>query len=160
MRTGIYSPITVKLEKCKPESAYDIMEKVFTNIALGFEISDPMTKLPDEYEDKVFKELNYAPVEGKYGYLIFKNDSEHPLEQDLQLDLAGADIIWPEDARDYERFTQVVDAGKTSIILFRKHDRAQQSLKMSSVYIPRKMTEAELNKLVLEQGEKNLFEEG
>ena len=42
-----------------------------------------MTKLPEEYEEKVFKELNYAPVEGKYGYLIFKNDSEHPLEQEL-----------------------------------------------------------------------------
>ena len=42
-----------------------------------------MTKLPEEYEDKVFKELNYTPVEGKYGYLIFKNDSDHSLEQEL-----------------------------------------------------------------------------
>ena len=46
-----------------------------------------MTKLPEEYEDKVFKELNYDPVEGKFGYLIFKNDSEYNLEQELQLDL-------------------------------------------------------------------------
>ena len=83
VRTGIYSPITVRLEKCQPDSAYQIMEKVFTQFALSREINDPMTKLPEEYEDKVFKELNYAPVEGKYGYLIFKNDSEHPLEQEL-----------------------------------------------------------------------------
>lgn len=87
MRTGIYSPITVKLEKCKPDAAYEIMEKVFTQIALSKEINDPMTKLPEEYEDKVFKELNYDPVEGKFGYLIFKNDSEYNLEQELQLDL-------------------------------------------------------------------------
>ena len=87
VRTGIYSPITVKLEKCKPEAAYEIMEKVFTQIALSKEINDPMTKLPEEYEDRVFKELNYDPVDGKFGYLIFKNDSEYNLEQELQLDL-------------------------------------------------------------------------
>ena len=126
------------------------MEKVFTQFALEREINDPMTKLPPEYEDQVFKELNYSPVEGKYGYLIFKNDSEHPLEQELQLDLQGADIIWPEDARDYERYTQITEVGETSLVLFRKHDRASQTLKISSFYIPRKMTEFELDKIVKE----------
>ena len=38
----------------------------------------------------------------------------------MQLDIIGADIVWPEDARDYERFNIVTDANSTSLILFRK----------------------------------------
>ena len=63
------------MEKCKSKEGYEILSRVFTRIAMSREITEPLQKLPQEYEDKVFRELNYGPVDGKFGYLVFKNDS-------------------------------------------------------------------------------------
>ena len=49
IRTGIYSPYNIKLEKCKTNIAYPIMSAMFTNIAKGKEITEPLQKLPPEY---------------------------------------------------------------------------------------------------------------
>ena len=95
----------------------------------------------------------------KFGYLLIKNDSKYALEQELQLELIGAEIVWPEDARDYDRFNVFTDVGSTSLILLRKTERSGQTMKISSFYIPRKMTEYELDKLVKIEGEKEYFEE-
>jgi len=121
VRTGLYSPVNIKMEKCKQAVGYEIISRVFTRLALEREITEPLAKLPHEYEDKVFRELNYGPVEGKFGYLIFKNDSRYDLEQELQLDIIGADIVWPKEAAEYERFNMVTEANSgTSLVLFRK----------------------------------------
>ena len=80
VRTGIYSPVNIRLEKCKNSTGYEVLQKVFTTIAMSREIKEPLQKLPQEYENKVFRELNYGPVDGKFGYLVFKNDSKYPLE--------------------------------------------------------------------------------
>ena len=78
----------------------------------------------------------------------------------MQIDLIGAEIVWPEDARDYERFNLVTEVNSTSLVLFRKLERETPTLKISSFYIPRLMSEYELDKLVKIEGDKQCFEEG
>ena len=83
IRTGIYTPVPFRLEKGERSYGYEIISRVFTRRALGRDISEPLKDLPKEYEEKVCRELNYDPVESKFGYLIFKNDSKYDLEQEL-----------------------------------------------------------------------------
>jgi len=80
VRTGIYTPVPFKLERCERGYGYEIISRVFTRYALGRDISEPLKDLPKEYEEKIYRELNYDPVESKFGYLIFKNDSKYDLE--------------------------------------------------------------------------------
>ena len=68
------------MEKCKNSVGYALLATVFTSIAKGRQITEPLQKLPPEYDENVFRELNYGPVDGKFGYLVFKNDSKYPLE--------------------------------------------------------------------------------
>ena len=42
--------------------------------------NNALSELPPEYEDRVYRELNYGPVDGKFGYLIFKNEAKYELE--------------------------------------------------------------------------------
>ena len=35
IRTGIYSPVNIKMEKCKNNTGYSLLANVFTNIAKG-----------------------------------------------------------------------------------------------------------------------------
>ena len=72
--------MNIKLEKCKNSAGYAMLQKIFTNIAESREINEPLQKLPAEYDNRVFRELNYGPVDGKFGYLVFKNESKYPLE--------------------------------------------------------------------------------
>ena len=55
-----------------------------------------------------------------FGYIIYKNMSHYSLEQKLQISLEGAEIVWPEQAQEFEEFTLVTEPDTLSILIFRK----------------------------------------
>ena len=42
-----------------------------------------MTELPAEYKNRCYKDIDYNPVHGLYGYILYKNLSKYPLAQKL-----------------------------------------------------------------------------
>ena len=62
VRTGIYSPFNIKIERCRNNVAYEILSNVFSSIAESRDITEPLQKLPQEYDNKVYRELSYNPL--------------------------------------------------------------------------------------------------
>ena len=82
IRTGIYAPIDLMLEKYERSSGYHALSQVFAQISDKKIIKNLqlMTELPSEYKNRCFKDIDADPVHGLYGYLLFKNISNYNME--------------------------------------------------------------------------------
>ena len=82
MRTGIYAPFEVTLEKYERESGYFAMAQVFSIISGNKSKNNLqlMTAVSKEFEHRCYKDIDFNPVIGLFGYIIYKNFSKHTLE--------------------------------------------------------------------------------
>ena len=78
--------------------------------------------------------------------------------------MTGAEVIWPQEAVEFERFRLQTEPSSYSIILFRKHGDKSVNTSIEAQNIPRKLTEKELTSLVrneekitIKQGQQSYF---
>ena len=70
------------LEKYERNSGYYALSQVFAQISDKKSINNLqlMTELPAEYKNRCFKDIDAHPVNGLYGYVLFKNIAKHSME--------------------------------------------------------------------------------
>ena len=118
-----------------------------------------MTELPSEYKKRCFKDIDSNPIHGLYGYILYKNISKYSMEQKLKIDIQGAEIIWPQEVVEFERFKLETEPESYSLILFRKLGDGEVSTSIEAQNIPRKLTSKEITSLV-RKSEKIVVKEG
>ena len=87
VRTGVYSPDPIKLEKCERENAYQALSCIFKQFSEEKANSElePLKELPPEYKNGCYKDLEFKPISGMFGYMAFRNNSKILLEQKMQI---------------------------------------------------------------------------
>ena len=143
VRTGLYSEEDIELEPYDREYGYEALAEVFSkNSSLKSKANlETMTDVPDEYKKRCFKDIDFSPVPGLFGYIIYTNVSSYALEQKLKIQLEGAEIVWPQAARDFYEFTLVTEPNSNGIILTRKHSSEKATCSISSQLVPRRLSE-------------------
>ena len=79
----------------------------------------------------------------------------------MKIQLEGAEIVWPQAAKDYYEFTLVTEPDSNGIILARKHGLGERATcSISSKLVPRRLSEKEIKCLVKSVGKRVTFETG
>ena len=128
IRVGIYSPAQISLRKCDKETGFKAIAACFEEVSNDTPLSTctVLQDLPEVYKNHCYRHINQQPIDGLFGYLVFKNLSKVPLEQRLQVSLDQADVVWPEKAKSFNEFNLKIEPGEVELIVFRKKDTLER----------------------------------